>query len=140
MKLRRSLFGIVGVVLADQKDALEVAVEGSDVRGSWETGFKTYAQMIMQDTTGQYQTLNDCVQAMSTYFEKIIQDDKTNTYVTLAWCGSDEDSHPDENGNVWWYDGWDTKVGGVGATLMIYFLTVHCSIRVWCHLLREFCL
>ena len=55
-------------------------------------------------------TLNACVQEMSEYFKKIIQDDKTNTYVTLAWCGTPQDAVPDSEGNVWWYDGWDTQV------------------------------
>ena len=66
----------------------------------------------MQDTTGKCETLNQCVQEMEIYFQKILQDDKTNTYVTLAWCGKVSDSKPDEDGNVWWYDGWDSQIEG----------------------------
>ena len=60
-------------------------------------------------------TLNACVQEMGEYFKKIIQDDKTNTYVTLAWCAKPSDAVADAEGNVWWYDGWDTQVPGTGT-------------------------
>ena len=66
----------------------------------------------MKDTTGLCDTLTKCVGSMENYFRKYIQDDFTNTYVTIGWCAEPEDNKPDINGNVWWYDGWDDPANG----------------------------
>jgi hypothetical protein len=66
----------------------------------------------MKDTTGLCDTLTKCVSSMENYFRKYIQDDFTNTYVTVGWCAEPEDNKPDINGNVWWYDGWDDPANG----------------------------
>ena len=49
-------------------------------------------------------TLQGCADTMSKWHQDYIGDDKSNNYVTLAFCGAVEDDKPDENGNVWWYD------------------------------------
>ena len=55
----------------------------------------------MDDTTGvACSSLDTCVASMQGYFDKIIMDDKTNTYVTVAWCGQTKDSHPDTKGDL----------------------------------------
>ena len=109
--MRSALIALSGIASANE--GLDAAMAAYDVRSSWEDGFQIYAQMLMADTSGGglCATLNTCVTEMEKYFEKIIQDDKTNTYVTLAWCAQTSDSHPDDNGNTWWYDGYDTGNG-----------------------------
>lgn len=88
------------------------AAEEPSVRAGWQDGFKAYAQAVMKDTTGLCDTLTKCVSSMENYFRKYIQDDFTNTYVTVGWCAEPEDNKPDINGNVWWYDGWDDPANG----------------------------
>jgi len=95
----------------DKDVALDQAVAAFNTRQSWQDGFSIYAQLIMGDTTGEAcSSLDKCVASMQSYFDKIIMDDKTNTYVTVAWCGDVKDSYPDVKGNVWWHDGWDRQV------------------------------
>jgi len=110
MKLGGFFIGLAAATAFDKDVALEKAMEAYDVRNSWEDGFVIYAQMLMADTTDKCVTLKSCVNEMEAYFQKFIMDDKTNTYVTVAWCGTPEDASPDGKGNVWWYDGWDNKV------------------------------
>merc|ERR1711992_311629 len=62
------------------------AAEEPSVRAGWQDGFKAYAQAVMKDTTGLCDTLTKCVGSMENYFRKYIQDDFTNSYVTIGWC------------------------------------------------------
>jgi len=112
LMLSKSLIFLAPFAAAFDKDAaMEKAVTAFNVRQNWQDGFRVYARLIMDDTTGvACSSLDTCVASMQGYFDKIIMDDKTNTYVTVAWCGKTKDSHPDVKGNVWWHDGWDKQL------------------------------
>ena len=68
----------------------------------WDEDFISRAESLMG--TPLCTTLQGCADAMSKWHADYIGDDKSNNYVTLAFCGAEEDDKPDENGNVWWYD------------------------------------
>ena len=121
-----------GLLTADPDTALDEALAAYNVRNSWEDGFEIYASMLMKDTTGICTNVKDCVEAMGIYFEKIIQDDKTNTYFTLAWCALPDDNqpHPDDSDeNIWWYDHWDQDKGDT-VVIVIAVILITCFIHI----------
>ena len=66
----------------------------------------------MKDTTGLCDTLTKCVGSMENFWRKYVQNDPSNTYITIGWCAEPIDNKPDTNGHVWWYDGWDVPPSG----------------------------
>ena len=88
-------FSIVALAAATLDQVLEAGVAAFNVKSSWEDGFLIVAQMVMSDTSanGMCATLPTYMAQMDKFFQQIIQDDKTNTYLTIAWCGKVTDSY-----------------------------------------------
>ena len=76
-----------------------------DPRSGWCEGFKAFGNLIMTDQSN-CGTVQKCADTMQLYFQEFVMNDQTNNFVTLIFCGKEEDTRPDDTrGNVWWYDG-----------------------------------
>jgi len=76
-----------------------------DTRSGWCEGFKAFGNLIMTDQSN-CGTVQKCADTMQLYFQEFVMNDQTNNFVTLIFCGKEEDTRPDDTrGNVWWYDG-----------------------------------